>query len=424
MYIYNKLSNMQLEIITIGDEILIGQIVDTNSAWMARKLNAIGIHVQQITTVSDNEEAILKALSEASLRVDIVLITGGLGPTKDDITKRTLCKFFNTKLQLNEQVYEHIKNIFKARGIFDVKEINKRQAEVPVNCQVLFNALGTAPGMWFEEGDKIFVSMPGVPFEMEALMTNAVLPRLKSVFKLPHILHKTILTQGIGESFLAELIADWEDGLPDNIKLAYLPSAGLVKIRLSGVGEDLPTLQRQMEFQLQKVQEIAGPYIYGYDEDTLESILGKLLKQQGKTLVTAESCTGGYIAHKITSVPGCSDYFKGALIAYSNSIKEDFCGVAKDILMNHGAVSEATALEMARATQISMKADCVIACTGIAGPGGGSDEKPVGTTWIAVANGTKIQAAHFLFGNNRERNIQRASQTGLNMLIRELKGGI
>ena len=415
---------MQLEIITIGDEILIGQIVDTNSAWMAKELNAIGIHVKQITTVSDNEAAILTALAEARSRVDIVLITGGLGPTKDDITKKTLCKFFNTSLQLNEQVYEHIKALFRMRGVLEVKDINMRQAEVPVNCEVLFNQLGTAPGMWFSEGNKIFVSMPGVPFEMEALMKEAVLPRLKAAYNLPYILHKTVLTQGIGESFLAELISDWEDSLPENIKLAYLPSAGMVKIRMSGVGDVLKHLELQMEQELHKVQEIAGMYIYGYDEDTLEGILGKLLRQQKKTLVTAESCTGGYIAHKITRVPGCSSYFKGSVVAYSNAIKETMCGVPKEIFANHGAVSEEAVRAMAMGLQTRLQADCVIACSGVAGPDGGSDEKPVGTTWIAVANGSKIKAAHFLLGNNRERNIQRAAQAGLNMLIKELKAGI
>jgi nicotinamide-nucleotide amidase len=412
---------MQVEIITIGDEILIGQIVDTNSAWMAQELNLIGLQIKQITTVSDDESAIINALEEALNHVDIILITGGLGPTKDDLTKNTLCKYFKTKLIFDARAFEDVERLFHARGITEIREINRRQAEVPEGCKVLYNGLGTAPGMWFEKNNKIVVSMPGVPFEMEAMMKNDVLPKLKNQFKLPFIQHKTMLTHGIGESFLAELISEWEDKLPSNIKLAYLPSAGSVKLRLSGLGKDPILLNAEIEKEVRKVEPFLRPYLYGYDTDSVESIVGGFLKQTNKTLVTAESCTGGYMAHLITRIPGCSTYYLGSVVAYSNESKQSMLQVDPSTLENNGAVSEQTVIEMARGAKKKFNADFAIACSGIAGPDGGTVEKPIGTVWIAIATPDKIVTQHFLFGKNRERTIQRTSQTGLHMLIKELK---
>ncbi len=412
---------MLVEIITIGDEILIGQIVDTNSAWMAQQLNAEGIAVKQITSVSDTKEAIINALNEAKQRVDIILITGGLGPTKDDITKSALSEYFNSPLRFDDQTYKNVKELFKSRGIQNVREINKSQAEVPEKCTVLNNPLGTAPGMWFDSENKIFVSMPGVPYEMKAMMTNEVLPQLKARFKMPSIVHKTILTQGIGESFLSEMISEWEDHLPSNIKLAYLPSPGSVRLRLSGIGEDRHLLDKLIADELEKVKVLIGDYIYGYDNDTLESLAGELLKKQGKTVSTAESCTGGYIAHLITGIAGSSAYYLGSMIAYSNESKEKLLTVSHETIVQYGAVSEQVVIEMAKGVQGKLQSDYAIACTGIAGPGGGTPDKPVGTVWIAIATPQKISTQHFLFGNNRERNIHKTALAALNMLIKEMK---
>jgi nicotinamide-nucleotide amidase len=415
---------MELEIITIGDEILIGQIVDTNSAWMAKQLNALGIGVRHISTVSDVEADIVKAFDIAAARVDIVLITGGLGPTKDDITKHILCNYFNTKLVFNAQALKNIQALFNARGVTEIREINRRQADLPEACTVLYNLIGTASGMWFERDGKIFISMPGVPYEMEALMQQEVLPKLKERFHLPPLLHKTILTHGIAESSLSEMISSWEDKLPENLKLAYLPSAGTVKLRLSGRGDNEQHLQKQMAVEISKVEPLIASYIYGYDEDTLESLVGQLLTAHKKTMVTAESCTGGYLAHRISSIPGASAYFSGALIAYSNEIKIKLLAVPEATIENFGAVSEETAIAMAKGALLKMPADYAISCTGIAGPGGGTLEKPVGTVWIAVATSGKTITKHLLLGTNRERNIQRTAMFAMNLLIKELKAPI
>lgn len=411
---------MQVEIITIGDEILIGQIVDTNSAWMAQQLNTAGISVKQITSVSDDGQAIINALNEAKARVDIILITGGLGPTKDDLTKSVLCTYFNSGVRFDEHAFGLIKKLFFSKGVLNISEINRKQAEVPEKCMVLPNPLGTAPGMWFDFENKVFVSMPGVPFEMKAMMENEVIPRLKERFKTPHIFHKTILTQGIGESSLSEMISEWEDQLPHHIRLAYLPAPGSVRLRLSGKGEDKQLLEEQVVNELEKVKPLIAQYIYGYDNDTLEGILGQLLKKEGKTVSTAESCTGGYIAHLITSVPGSSAYYEGSFVTYSYLSKEILLGVNAKTLAEYGAVSEQVVREMARGAQERIKSDYAIACTGIAGPGGGLPGKPVGTVWIAIATPEKIITQHFLFGNNRERNIHKTAITAFNMLIKEL----
>lgn len=407
---------MQAEIITIGDEILIGQIVDTNSAWMATLLNEKGIKVYQITSVSDNREHIISALKDAVLRADIILITGGLGPTRDDITKNTLCEYFNATLRLDNDVLADVEKIFQKYNR-PLTELNRKQAEVPVNCIPLRNKNGTASGMWFEEKGKIYVSMPGVPYEMKALMAEEVIPRLEKKFTLPVIMHKNVLTQGIGESFLADKIADWETSLEkEEIKLAYLPSPSVVRLRLSTRGTDAKVLKERIDRKIAELQKIAGDYIYGYDNDTLEGVVGSLLLKCKQSLSTAESCTGGYIAHRITSIAGSSEYFKGAVIAYANEIKTKELGVSPEILEKHGAVSQAVVEQMASAARLNLNTDYAIAVSGIAGPGGGTADKPVGTVWIAIATPKKIISKLYRFGDNRERNIVITALTALNML--------
>jgi nicotinamide-nucleotide amidase len=409
---------MQAEIITIGDEILIGQIVDTNSAWMAQQLNDIGINIKQITSVSDDEQHIINALNEAKNRADIIFMTGGLGPTKDDITKNTLCKYFKTKLVFNEKAYAAVEYQFKIRGK-EVTPVNRKQAELPESCTAVYNKNGTASGMWFENDGKHFISMPGVPFEMKAMMENDVLPLLKQKFKTPFIYHKTVLTQGAGESFLAEMIENWEDNLPPHIRLAYLPSPGAVRLRLTAKG-DSEKIKQETEEQVIKLKHIIEKYIYGYDDETLEGIVGKLLRDKKQTVSTAESCTGGYISHLITSVEGSSDYYIGSIISYANSIKENFLNVDAATIENDGAVSEPVVLAMAKTLKEKFNTDYSIAVSGIAGPGGGSAEKPVGTVYIAIATPQKVFAKSFRFGNNRMRNIHVSGQTALNMLRKEL----
>ncbi len=417
---------MQVEIITIGDEILIGQIVDTNSAFIGQLLNLNGMSVKQITSVSDNKEHIIKALDEAKTRADVILVTGGLGPTKDDITKKTLAEYFNCKMRFDEQAYQDVVDLFSLYGK-EVTPINRLQAEVPEKCEVIRNKNGTAPAMWFELDSKIIVSMPGVPYEMKAIMQEQVIPRLKTRFKLPAIFHKTVLTQGLGESFLSELISDWEDSLASlNIKLAYLPSPGIVRLRLSTKGNSEKDLIANVESKIAELQKIIPEYIYGYEiygeeRETLEHIVGKLLKEKKKTISTAESCTGGYISHLITKVAGSSEYYMGSVISYSYEIKESELGISKEILNTQGAVSQAVVEQMAKSIREKYKTDFSISASGIAGPGGGTDEKPVGTVWIAVSTPTKTISEKFLFGNNRERNIQKTANAALNMLRKEIE---
>jgi nicotinamide-nucleotide amidase len=406
---------MKAEIITIGDEILIGQIVDTNSAWIAEQFNLNGIEIYQITSVHDDHNHIVEALKKAEEKVDLVLITGGLGPTKDDITKNTLCEYFNTKLVFHEPTFEHIKNRFGKRNI-NINKLNRDQALVPENCTVLFNKLGTAPGMWFESNDTIFVSLPGVPFEMKYLVEYELFPRLINSGKTKSIYHKTVLTQGLPESMLAEKIENWENALPSNIKLAYLPSPMAVRLRLSAMGKDKLLLENLVEKEIQKLQQIIPHHIYGYNNETMAEVIGRTLKRNGKTLGVAESCTGGYISHLITSVPGCSAFYKGSVTAYSNEIKEKILGVKTETLFDFGAVSEEVAKEMAIGARQVLNTDIAVATTGIAGPDGGSEEKPVGTVWIAVASENTVIAQKFVFGDNRERNILRSSQTALQLL--------
>lgn len=410
---------MKAEIITIGDEILIGQIVDTNSAWIAEQCNLNGIEIYQITSVHDDHNHIIEALQKAEEKVDLVIITGGLGPTKDDITKNTLCEYFNTKLIFHEPTFEHIKNRFEKRNI-DINKLNRDQALVPENCTVLFNKTGTAPGMWFERNDTIFVSVPGVPFEMMYLVENELFPRLVNSGKTRAIYHKTILTQGIPESMLAMKIEHWENALPANVKLAYLPSPMAVRLRLSAKGNNKPELEKLVEAEVIKLQQIIPENIYGYNQETMAEVIGRVLQQNGKTLAVAESCTGGFISHLITAVAGCSAYYKGSVTAYSNEIKEKILGVKTESIFEHGAVSEQVAKEMAIGVKTVLNTDFAVATTGIAGPDGGSEEKPVGTVWIAVAGENSVYAQKFVFGNNRERNIIRSGQTALQLLRNQI----
>ncbi len=403
------------EIITIGDELLIGQVIDTNSAWMGQKLNETGIKIKQKTSVADEEDHIVAALNEAKKRADVILITGGLGPTKDDLTKYTLCKYFKSNLRFDEDVFLDIEKIFKARGR-EVTASNRKQAEVPEKCTVIHNSKGTAPGMWFEKDGKIYISMPGVPFEMKAMMEKDVLPKLKERFNTSVILHKTILTQGIGESFLSDMIEEWENNLPKNIKLAYLPTPGQVRLRLSASGENEMEVRKQVEEEEKKLQALAGEYIYGYENDTLESLIGKLLKEKKQTLSIAESCTGGYIAHRITTVPGSSAYFFGSVVAYSYEMKEKFLDVNPGLLNTKGAVSEEVVIQMAENIKSKFKTDYSIAVSGIAGPDGGTPEKPVGTVWVAIAAPSKTITRKLQLGDNRERVVLETTQHALNML--------
>ncbi len=405
---------MLAEIITIGDELLIGQVIDTNSAWMAEQLNLIGIKVHQITSISDDQTHILTTLHEASERAQLILITGGLGPTKDDITKQTLCKYFDTSLVFSEKAYANVEKIFSSRG-YAVTELNRLQAMVPANCKVIANPNGTAPCMWFEKNDCIYVSMPGVPFEMKAIMEQEIIPQLLDKLNKV-IIHRTILTEGVGESHLASIIEPWEDSLPSFIKLAYLPQPGMVRLRLTAYGTDRNELQEAIDKAEKELYPLAGNYIFGFDNDTMESVVGQLLRDKGLTLSTSESCTGGNIAQLITSIAGSSDYFKGSIVAYSNEIKENLLGVPHQVLVEHGAVSEQTVIAMAEGIRSRFATDYAISVSGIAGPGGGTAEKPVGTTWIAVATPTETIARKFMFGEHRGRNIRKASISALNML--------
>ncbi|MES2567620.1 MAG: competence/damage-inducible protein A [Bacteroidota bacterium] len=412
---------MNAELLTIGNEILIGQITNTNAVWMAQQLNMIGVNVVHMSSVADERNAILDAFVAASKRTDIVLITGGLGPTKDDITKKTFCDYFETELEINNDVLEDVTSFFVKRNK-ELSPINRKQAEVPKKCLVLRNKNGTAPGMWMEKDNTIFISMPGVPYEMQGIMRDAVIPEIKKRFTLPFIYHRTILTQGIGESVLSELISDWEDKLVEKeIGLAYLPSPGLVRLRLSSKGFDEIELKNRIDSEVDKVKILIEKYIYGYeeygkDQPKIEEILGKLLLEQGLKLGLAESCTGGYISHLITSVAGSSNYYNGCIVPYHNEFKNALLKVDLSIFEKYGAVSKECVLAMAKETLLTFKADVAIAVSGIAGPGGATEEKPVGMTWIAVAYNDKFIAKQFIFGDNRQRNIQMTAVTAMNML--------
>ena len=405
-------------IITIGDELLTGQTIDTNSAWMAEELNKIGVWVKRRVAVGDVWDDIWNALDEESKIADIILITGGLGPTADDITKPLLCKYFGGNLIVNEQVLRHVKYLFEKvfRRPGPILERNLKQAEVPDVCTVLMNERGTAPGMWFEKEKKVFVSLPGVPHEMKGLMKKEVLTRLQRRFKMPFILHQTLLTYGMGESFLAEKIKDWEEQLPGHIKLAYLPHYGNVRLRLTGISDDKNKLEKELEEQSKKLKPLIRDWLVIDDDMTIQQVVAKILKERKQSVGTAESCTGGYIAHLLTIDPGASSNFKGTVVAYDNKVKEDILNVSAQTINSAGAVSEETVKEMLKGALEKLKTDYAVATSGIMGPDGGTEDKPVGTVWIAVGNNRKIEAQRFNFRFDRVRNIEQTAHTALNML--------
>ncbi len=406
---------IQATIITIGDELLIGQVIDTNSAWMAQQLNKAGIRVARRLAVGDVWDEIWNALDEESKQSDIILITGGLGPTADDITKPLLCKYFNGNMIVDAGALANVQHIFK-RLNRPMIERNLKQAEVPDNCTVLLNKRGTAPGMWFEKDGKIFVSMPGVPHEMKGMMEDAVIPGLVKRFKFPHIAHRTLLTAGVGESFLADLIQQFEEALPPHIKLAYLPNYGMVRLRLSSSGFDTNAIEKEVQELFVELQQLVKDYLVTNEDEPLQDVVAKRLKASGKTVSTAESCTGGYIASLLTAKSGASDYYSGSVVSYSYQAKEDLLQVDKTILETLGAVSEEVVIQMAKGALKNLKTDYTIAVSGIMGPGGGTDDKPVGTVWVAVGNKEKIVAEKLFFRFDRQRNIELTATNALNML--------
>lgn len=406
---------MKAEIITIGDELLIGQTVNTNSAWIGAELSRLGFEILRSVSIPDRFNSILQTLQEVTGRADVVIITGGLGPTSDDITKQALCEFFETTLVVNQEVLGMIELMLQRRNL-PITENNRRQAEVPASCRVLFNATGTAPGMWFEKGGTIFISLPGVPLEMKYIMKEHVIDELKKRFSSQIIIHKNIMTYGTFEARLSELLSGFESELPSNIRLAYLPSYGMIKLRLSGSGKNYTELSNQIEEQAKRLYEIIPEFIFGENEENLEMALGRILKEKKATVCSAESCTGGRIAHLITSVPGSSQYYKGSVVAYDNSIKISLLKVRPETIAQHGAVSPETSAEMARGALRLFGCDYAVATTGIAGPEGGSSEKPAGLVWITVASPTRTVTEKFVFIYDRETNIIRFSMAALNLL--------
>lgn len=412
------MKNVNASIITIGDELLIGQTIDTNSAWIGQELNKIGVWLKRRVAVGDVWDDIWDALDAESKESDIIIITGGLGPTADDITKPLLCKYFGGKLILNEDVLTHVKYLFEKvyRRPGPMLERNLKQAEVPDVCTVLHNARGTAPGMWFEKDGKIFVSLPGVPHEMKGLMSNEVIPGLLKAFELPVIIHRTAFTMGTGESMIAEKIKDFETGLPEHIKLAYLPGYGMVKLRLTARGDNKEKMEKELDEKFSELKELVDEWLVTDKDENLAMVVQKILKEKNKTIGTAESCTGGYIAHLITSNPGSSVGYKGSIISYANDVKEKILGVSDKTLRTVGAVSEETVIQMVKGAIEKLDVDFAVATSGIMGPDGGTDEKPVGTVWIAAGNKGKVQTAKLAFRFDRERNIEMTSHTALNFL--------
>jgi len=409
---------MFVEIITIGDELLIGQVVDTNSAWMGKELNNVGFEVIRVTSVRDRENEILEAVDAAMKRVDIVLMTGGLGPTKDDITKYTLCKYFGTELVFSDMVFENIKRILANR--ITMNPLNKAQAMVPKDCTVINNRVGTASVSWFEKNGKVLVSMPGVPQEMKTNMSEEIIPRLCSRYKMGAIVHKTYTVKNYPESVLAITLTDWENQLPECIKLAYLPKSGIIRLRLTGRGNNEEEIKQIVLKEGTKLYDILGDNVLDENDSPLEEIVGSMLKERNLTLSTAESCTGGNIAARITSVPGCSVYFKGSVVAYSNEVKKELLNVSEDTLNRFGAVSEEVVKEMLNGAMNSLKTDCAVAVSGIAGPDGGTAEKPVGTVWIAAAYGKTILTQKQEVDFGRELNVERATNNALLLLQKVL----
>ncbi|WP_421805293.1 competence/damage-inducible protein A [Flagellimonas sp.] len=413
---------MQAEIITIGDEILIGQIVDSNSAFIAKELNKIGVSVYQITSIQDDREHILKSLQEAGERSSVVIITGGLGPTKDDVTKHTLCEFFEDKLVRDDAVLNHIEELFRKYISTPISDLNREQAMVPSKATVLHNSYGTAPGLWMKKGETAFVSLPGVPYEMKNLMLKSVLPKIVEDYERPHIVHRTILTYGLGESAVAEKLEDWENNLPSYIKFAYLPSLGSVRLRLSAKGENKEALMAGIDEEVKKMYPLIGDIIYGEEEEDgrVEKQIGALLKDKGMTLSTAESFTGGSIAERITKVPGASHYFKGSLVCYATEAKIKVLGVPQALIDEHSVVSEQVAIAMAQNVKEKLGTDFAIATTGNAGPTKGDSDVEVGTVYIGISGPKRTFAQKFVMGKHRERVVEKSVNKAFELLYKEI----
>ena len=412
---------MKAELISIGDEILIGQIVNTNSVFLAKQLNGIGLEIVQITAISDKKSIIINALDEARKRADIIILTGGLGPTKDDLTKQTLCEYFNDQLVKNEIVLQHIENIFKKYVNTPISEMNRAQANLPSKATLLHNKYGTAAGMWFLDQGQIFISLPGIPYEMKALIQDEVLPKIKKRFVLPAIYHKTILTYGLGESVIAERIEKWEDSLPKDIKLAYLPSIGRVRLRLSTTGAHMATIKKAVDIQVKKVIPLIQDIYYGTEEDKpIEVLIGEKLIEKKQTLSCAESFTGGAIAMRLTANSGASEYFSGSAVTYSPSSKTKLLGVPKYLMDQNGVVSLVVAEAMALGAQKKYGTDFAVATTGNAGPSKGDQNQDIGTVCVAIATPEKLESFKFNMGNNRIRVINKTVNQVFEILFRAL----
>jgi nicotinamide-nucleotide amidase len=412
---------MKAAIVTIGDEILIGQIVDTNSAFIAKSLDRIGVEIHEMVSISDDKKHILDTFLKFQNKVDLVLITGGLGPTKDDITKKTFCDYFEDEMIVNEVVLAHVTKLIEGFYKRTITQINKDQALVPSKCTVLHNQVGTAPGMWMKKENTVFISLPGVPFEMKYLVENEIIPKVVREYKRPYILHKTIMTYGRGESAVAEQIEDWESSLPEFIKLAYLPAPGRVRLRLSARGTDKEFLEKSIEENVLSLAKIIGDIIVGFDDDeTLETVVGKLLTQQNKTISTAESCTGGNIAQLLTSVSGASKYFKGSVVSYATETKISVLGISEDLINKYSVVSAEVAKQMAINVKNMMKTDYAIATTGNAGPTKGDSKAELGSVFIALATPNEVIVEEFNFGQPREKVIDRAVNKSMEMLRKEI----
>ena len=412
---------MTAEIITIGDEILIGQIIDTNSAFISKEFNKIGVSIFQITSVQDDKDHILKSLKEAEDNADIIIITGGLGPTKDDITKRTICEYFGDTLVEDKAVLENVEHLFSKYIKTPISEINRHQALVPSKAKVLMNKYGTAPGMWMEKSDKVFVSLPGVPYEMKVLISDEVLPALREKFHFPFIKHKTLLTFGLGESAIATRIEDFEDNLPDFIKLAYLPSLGRVRLRLSAKAMDKSLVEAEMEKQVNHLVKLVEDIFIGFEEDaTIEKLIGNRLTEIGKTLSIAESCTGGRIAQSFTANAGASKYFKGSLVSYATESKVNVLGINEDVINSYSVVSKEVAESMAKNVRELFNSDYGLSTTGNAGPTKGDSDAEVGTVWISIATENEVFSEVFNFGNHREKVIMKATNKAFELLLKEI----
>ena len=412
---------MKAAIITIGDEILIGQIVDTNSGFIAKSLDKIGVDIHEMISISDNKNHILETFAKLQNQVDLVLITGGLGPTKDDITKHTFCEYFEDQLVRNEEVEKHVIELIEKVMNRPASQMNKDQALVPSKCIVLNNAVGTAPGMWMKKENTVYISLPGVPYEMKYIVENGIIPKIVKEYKRPYIIHKTILTYGQGESLVAERIEDWENNLPEFIKLAYLPSPGRVRLRLSARGIDKELLEQKINENVLSLTQLIGDIIVGFEEEeTIEVMLGRLLKSKNATLATAESCTGGKIAQVITSVPGASNYFKGSVVSYATETKISVLGISSELIKEHSVVSFEVAKEMALAAKKMMNTDYAIATTGNAGPSKGDGNSEIGTVFIAIATPNDLIVEEFNFGQPRVKVIDRAVNKAFEMLQKEI----